>query len=235
MKFSSPFLAVALMTGVAATGAASAADMYSMRPTGYAVSETDWAGTYLGAHLGGASGTVSVHDVNGAWCPAAGVGCSYDNNANGVLVGGQVGYNVQHANYVLGPEWDLGYMDLSKTKAAPGHTPSEASSKVNGGLYTAVTGRVGYNFKGALVFAKGGWAYYSGKVSNHTSDASYNVHDSGLGGWTLGAGAEYKINSSWSLKVEYLHFDFGTVTNTFPATGRAPERATSKTASPPTP
>jgi opacity protein-like surface antigen len=36
---------------------------------------------------------------------------------------------------------------------------------------------------------------------------------SDLNGWTVGGGLEYKINPSWSLKAEYLRFNFGRVTN----------------------
>jgi outer membrane immunogenic protein len=28
-------------------------------------------------------------------------------------------------------------------------------------------------------------------------------------GWTIGAGAEYALSQSWSIKAEYQHFDFG--------------------------
>jgi outer membrane immunogenic protein len=28
-------------------------------------------------------------------------------------------------------------------------------------------------------------------------------------GWTLGAGVEYAIGKSWSVKAEYLHYDLG--------------------------
>ena len=34
-------------------------------------------------------------------------------------------------------------------------------------------------------------------------------------GWTAGAGVETKMAASWSAKLEYLHVDFGTVTETF--------------------
>jgi len=217
MKFSLRILAAALMTGATACGSASASDMYSMRPGGYTDSQTNWAGTYFGAHLGGASATDAVSDINGAWCPTAHVGCSYSNNAQGLLLGVQFGYNIQYAHYVLGPELDFGYMDLTNTKPAPGYTLSDASSALSGGFYTAVTGRMGYDFAGALVYAKGGYANFGGKLSNYSSDAGYSVGTSGISGWTLGGGAEYKINSSWSVKVEYLYFDFGKVTNTFPA------------------
>jgi outer membrane immunogenic protein len=36
-----------------------------------------------------------------------------------------------------------------------------------------------------------------------------------MNGWTVGAGVEYKLSPVWSLKAEYQHFDFGSLTNTF--------------------
>ncbi len=34
-------------------------------------------------------------------------------------------------------------------------------------------------------------------------------------GWTIGAGAEYALNPSWSLKAEYQHFDFGSMSYSY--------------------
>ncbi len=47
-----------------------------------------------------------------------------------------------------------------------------------------------------------------------TTDTSlFNSNDNGnnstLTGWTLGAGIEYMLGTNWTVKVEYLHFDFG--------------------------
>ena len=36
-------------------------------------------------------------------------------------------------------------------------------------------------------------------------------HSDTLTGWTIGAGAEYAISPSWSIKAEYQHFDFGSM------------------------
>jgi outer membrane immunogenic protein len=35
------------------------------------------------------------------------------------------------------------------------------------------------------------------------------------GGWTVGGGVEGAVGDNWSLKVEYLYVDLGTVTTTF--------------------
>ena len=47
-------------------------------------------------------------------------------------------------------------------------------------------------------------------LSNGTTYDKYRL------GWTLGAGVETKIDATWSAKLEYLHVDLGTVTQTLP-------------------
>ncbi len=91
-----------------------------------------------------------------------------------------------------------------------------------------VRGRIGYLFTPALlVYGTGGLAY--GGVSLNVSGAqSLNPLPGGpppfqqaVGfgggtftdtrvGWTAGIGAEWRFQSSWSAKIEYLHYDLGT-------------------------
>jgi outer membrane immunogenic protein len=220
MKLPSGILAAAL-TGVMTLASANAADLYSGAAAGgykdgLAYGAANWSGFYLGAHIGGAWATDAVKDTNGDWCPVSGVGCSYNNDATGVFGGGQLGYNYQTGHFVVGPEVDLGYMDLSHTQVAPSYTSADASSTLSGGFYADVTARLGYTFDRTLIYAKGGYAYYGGSLSNFSSDIPGSLGTSGVSGWTAGGGAEYRINPSWSLKAEYQHFDFGSSTNTFP-------------------
>jgi outer membrane immunogenic protein len=46
-------------------------------------------------------------------------------------------------------------------------------------------------------------------------------------GWTVGGGGEWVISGPWTAKVEYLHVDFGTISNTFAAFGGFGSVATS--------
>ena len=174
----------------------------------------NWEGLYVGAHIGGAWGTDKVTDVDGDWGHYV-RGASFNNDATGVFGGGQIGYNFQRGNFVFGPEVDLGYMNLSHTVGQPG-SPTFATSTVDGGFYADVTGRLGYTFNRALVYAKGGYAYYGGDIANYSESADVkHVSGNGMNGWTVGAGVEYKLSPVWSLKAEYQHFDFGSLTNTF--------------------
>jgi opacity protein-like surface antigen len=108
-------------------------------------------------------------------------------------------------------EADFGGLGLSKQKFDPNFF-GRTFSGVENGFYGDVTGRLGYSFGSALVYAKGGFAFFDG-------DAFLDNHLGGLGGgrartsdftgWTAGGGLEYLLREGWSVKLEYLHFDFG--------------------------
>jgi outer membrane immunogenic protein len=64
-----------------------------------------------------------------------------------------------------------------------------------------------------------GWGNWTGPKWDRTWKPTYTTtpgrsifnfdHSDLLIGWTAGAGVEYKLNTSWSIKAEYQHFDFG--------------------------
>ena len=71
-----------------------------------------------------------------------------------------------------------------------------------------------------LLYAKGGAAFLSADVKAdydgdnywHNGRSVFHLGDSDtLSGWTVGAGAEYAVAPSWSIKAEFQHFDFGSM------------------------
>ena len=72
-----------------------------------------------------------------------------------------------------------------------------------------------------LFYAKGGVAfldadtkanYKGGSTAALHTNSYFNFDNSQtLVGWTIGAGAEYALNPAWSIKAEYQHFDFGSM------------------------
>ena len=211
---------LASVSVVALTAAASAADMYVPGPAGPggykdAPFFAPWAGFYVGVDVGGAAATDSVSPTiaDGGTFPRTNT-----LSPEGVFGGGTLGYNFQRGNFVFGVEVDLGGMDISKKKSDPlGGTEIDY---INSGLYGDVTGRLGYAFDRILVYGKGGFAFFDGEAKTTTGLAGYTVGSTGtFTGWTAGAGAEYKINPAWSIKAEYLHFDFGSENATLTSTG----------------
>jgi outer membrane immunogenic protein len=97
-------------------------------------------------------------------------------------------------------------------------------------LYGDLTGRLGYAVDRTLFYAKGGVAFLNaGFKANYAGQSCKTLNTCGAGGpstfnydhsdtlagWTLGAGVEYALTPSWSLKAEYQHFDFGTISYTY--------------------
>lgn len=216
-----PFLATAGMA--LATQPACAADIYKNAGAGgakdpVAVDMTaPFAGFYLGANAGYAVGEVSVGDTDGY---NSGDGWSYD--AEAAHAGVQLGYNWQTGRFLVGVEGDLGYMNylgLDDDGADPSSLGGDTRSSINGGFYGALTGRLGVVSGATLFYAKGGLAFLNAEVNvdDGCADApcgpatlEVNREDT-LTGWTVGGGIEHAISSKWSVKAEYLYYDFGTI------------------------
>jgi opacity protein-like surface antigen len=155
--------------------------------------------------------------------------------------GGQFGYNFQGgngglggnflgSNFVFGVEVDLGAVALNQHNNRFVSTPVGGTfvgmaldGHDDGGFYGDVTGRLGYAWGSALIYAKGGFAFLD--VGNRLRETvffsdgtarffdGHNNNDNFVTGWTVGGGLEWKVGPSWSIKAEYLHFDFSNDNN----------------------
>ncbi len=103
---------------LAATGQASAADLYGrpgLKDGPVIDAPPAWEGLYVGGNVGGAWTTATVDDHY----DYVGDPLSSNNlNGGGIVGGGQIGYNFQWGNIVFGPEADLGYLGLSGSRWA---------------------------------------------------------------------------------------------------------------------
>ncbi len=125
--------------------------------------------------------------------------------------GGQIGYNYQFNQFVVGVEGDVGYIGL-QGKGIIGSAAADHHQDLtlDSGVYGDITARVGYAFGPALIYAKGGYALFGGSAAQTTTNPGYvTTGTSTFSGWTAGGGVEYLIAQNISVKVEYLHFDFG--------------------------
>jgi outer membrane immunogenic protein len=159
---------------------------------------------------------------------------------DGLIGGVQFGYNWQLADrWVAGFEADLQGLagaNGSNSRSSSADVSGFAGHSVGTDLLTSksidflgtVRGRLGFLVKpNLLVFGTGGFAY--GHVKSSLA-ISQSLIGTGLGnfepsfgtasntsrmqgGWTLGAGFEWMFASNWTAKVEYLHYDLGSVTS----------------------
>jgi outer membrane immunogenic protein len=151
-----------------------------------------WTGVYFGGH-GGWGWTTSSHL-----------------SASGVLGGGQLGYNYQMGNFVLGIEGDGAFAHIAQgVNTTAFGSPFSVSFDADG--LASVRARFGIGFDSVLFYgtAGGGWAH--GRISG----TAFGLTASGTAwhsGWTAGAGVEYGIVPNWSVKLEYLHYGLGGAT-----------------------
>ena len=215
---------------------AHASDLYapvSMKDVPVVAPAPIWTGFYGGFHLGAAwtdiglqrnvfydgygATAVPVNDMIGA----AGFG------------GGQFGYNWQFpsSNFVLGVEVDLDGIGGNNERGATAVTydPQGAINSVlgvrvteNGGFAGDFTGRLGYTWANWMLYAKGGFAWFNPNLQGTATIWDRNgvntlsaSNGSDLTGWTVGAGLEWMLNPRWSVKAEYLYYDFGVNNNSW--------------------
>ena len=176
-------------------GPAGAADMSqpSIMPTKapYYAPGYNWTGLYLGINAGGAWGTST-------W---TGVPASF--TTSGGMVGGQVGYNWQYGQFVIGAEGDLDWTGIhGATNVGPcgGFT-----CQTNSDFLSTVRGRVGFAADRFMPYVTGGLAIGNIRASDPFGVGVNQVN----AGWTVGGGVEFAITGPWTAKVEYLHVDLG--------------------------
>ncbi|MDB5366797.1 MAG: hypothetical protein JWM77_2724 [Rhodospirillales bacterium] len=193
----------------------------------------NWSGLYGGLNAGfgpsienkiTTSGTAGINAGNVATGRVPG---SINNNKEGFIGGGQVGFNWQTGQFVYGAEADFDYTDLNHTQNR--FSPLNDRTAFGQHQYTlgTVRARVGYAVDRWLPYVTGGWAY--GRYSNSANIYSngpgtplaFSGNQSGFGsGWTAGAGVEYAIptetfsafGNAVTLRAEYLYYDLGSRT-----------------------
>ena len=166
----------------------------------------EWTGPYIGANVGYGWGNVGVTDTNGGVDPGP-----FKYTTQNIFGGGSAGYNLHLGPAVVGIEGDLGYMNVNGSGIIPSSTPpNHQDLTLDSGLYADVTGRLGFAAGRTLFYGKAGWAYFDSHAQQVTTKPGYSPTSTGaFDGWVYGGGIEHKFAPNLSLKVEYLHFDFG--------------------------
>lgn len=99
----------------------------------------------------------------------------------------------------MGLEANYSFLDNSSN----GNTVFGTGSPFNNRGLGSVTGRLGYTWGPAMLYAKGGYAWADTELTNGFSG------DMGRDGYTVGGGMEYLFTQNWSGKIEYQYYDFG--------------------------
>jgi outer membrane immunogenic protein len=160
----------------------------------------NWTGFYIGGHVGGAftDGTNLL-------------------GSDARFLGGvQGGFDYQFApNWVMGIEAQYSWLGGGNNGGVlfPGGTLVTGNSDQLG----SATGRLGYTWGPALLYAKGGYAWRDNNnigVSVGGVPAAFTASGNHKDGYTVGAGLEYMFAPNWSAKAEYQYYNFGNTTFT---------------------
>ena len=181
-----------VMAGVAHAGdpTPAAAGAGLIPPSGTVAKQTggDWTGGYAGVQLGYGSGdfTTSLNDYS----------------SDGIIGGFHVGYNWDFGDWVVGPELQYDFADLSIDSGGGTGTFDEIAR---------LNLRVGLDLGRGLLYGSAGLAYAnfdgaSGALSGDLDDEGY----------TIGIGYDYRLTDMWTIGGQYQYHqfdDFGTAGN----------------------
>jgi outer membrane immunogenic protein len=197
----------------------------------------NWSGFYIGGNIGyswGRSSDTSSLSNGAGTVLFTSAGSS---NLDGVVGGGQAGYNWQMQNWVWGLEADIQGTDEHGSRGftcgtsicrpaviaalGPAVLGPAVSATLNQRIdwFGTVRGRIGVLASPkVLLYVTGGLAY--GEVaSNETIGALSPLSATDTkAGYTVGAGIEGAIGGNWTAKLEYLYVDLGRVSGSFATT-----------------
>jgi outer membrane immunogenic protein len=201
-------------------GAARAADLPPAPQLPPLEAQPLWTGFYAGLNVGGAFGSSrNAFSIAGFGLP------TFNTPLQGVVGGGEAGYNWQTGPWVLGLEANFEGSGFSGSRTAPCLPPLcgalAASYTQKLPWFGTLRPRVGYALGNWLLYATGGGALGQVDTSATAAIGSFvanNKRSQTRGGWTLGGGLEVALAPGWSAKIEYLYLDLGSHTTTYLAT-----------------
>jgi outer membrane immunogenic protein len=188
----------------------------------------NWAGGYLGLHLGGAWAKTDFGDIqNNGVLPLLN-GTNGTMSASGIAGGGQIGWNwlLPFPNWLVGVEVDVSGTDLHATGTT---TPTPGGGTVGWTDKTDAFGtmrmRAGYVMNNWMIYGTGGLGWAHDKLTRTQQVAGVNSPVAGFiiteppnpTGWVAGGGVEWGFARNWTAKVEYLHFDMTSSNSVNPA------------------
>lgn len=211
-----------------------------------AANAAQWSGFYAGGNFGYSwGGLVTANTTpftvvfNVRFDPFVVPGDTFGLRPNGIIGGGQFGYNWQLGVWVFGFESDFQasdqhdriqrtryFFDIDCSDTCDAISDTDISARLS--WFGTTRARVGQDFNGLLGYVTGGAAYGHVKVSG-SDTISVDAEQDGdidavffrpfsasetLFGWTVGGGIEGQMLppfNTWTWRVEYLFIDFGTL------------------------
>ncbi len=182
-----------------------------------APASADFGGLYVGGHVGGAWGNIdTTTEANTTLYWGLPIGSTASADVEGVIAGGQIGYDFTFSGWLFGLELGGSFGKLDQTLLP---FPDDVYT-VEANWLANASARAGWLWNGrTLIYAKGGFA--AGEIETTESDTlpvnvgAFSTSET-HSGWHAGGGIEHMISDDVSFGVEYNYIDLGNQDHTPP-------------------
>jgi outer membrane immunogenic protein len=172
-----------------------------------------WTGFYIGGSAGAA-----LHEAKTDYSAADSWDTSYsaapiNSSKIGGIIGGQVGYNYQIHNFVIGAEGDISYVGGTGNTSRGGWPDCSSCwpiTQTETTAFASIRGRAGVDFSGTLVYGTAGIGWLQLKDNFNVLGTKVPVKGGNFSSskwapaFVVGGGIERMITPNWSVKGEVL-------------------------------
>lgn len=219
-----------LWTAMAASSMLGLQPAFAADPVPPTAAAPTWSGCYLGANAGYGRADVEATDTPYRDGPYAGMGIFWNDGfydkistddgglTGGVEAGCDRQFDLGGTAFVLGGVVDFSVMNLGSTGTSTIKSNTHASFDMDWAASARL--RAGVAASSLHFYVTGGYALANVdvRVLSTPSFPTAGVMDVTGGGtesgWVAGGGVEWRFAPKWSVGLEYLHYDFGTITAT---------------------
>lgn len=202
MKFAS-IVGLSLLTATSVHAADLGARTYAKAPPIDPI--FNWTGFYLGVNAGSGWGRTNTDELCFDCSPSP-VFPLGKHSYSGFIGGGQIGYNYQLANFIVGLESDF---DGAHIRGSLVGLQNDYVNSTKYNWLASARGRAGFAVDKVFIYATGGVAFSNIEHSSLDHATGAPEASTTKTGSVVGGGLEYAIGNHWSIRGEYLYYDFG--------------------------
>lgn len=185
------------------------ADGYEYEPVGKGFAPPpevwSWTGFYLGGHVGyawpGVDGFFDASNVSHSLSVL---------NIDGSFGGGQIGYNYQIQQFVVGIEGDYSHLNNSDSATFVDVGGFDDTVRAEIDYLASIRARLGWAWQNILLYGTVGWGWTEYEFSMLDTNGNFGKISFNENGVVWGGGLEVGLTKAVLVRAEYLRYDVGT-------------------------